>query len=159
MNETEKIDIVKNLIKETLSKLTISGKVEINETVDGPMFVVKTPEGGLLIGENGKNLISFNHIIKKIAGKKIACENKEEYFQFTLDINDYQAKKISELRNMVRVNAQRVRYFKKEIALKPMTSFERMIVHSTLVDCPDITTHSEGKEPQRYVTIKPFIIS
>ena len=70
MSESEKIDIIKTIIKDVLIKLTVDGGVEMTETADGPMFIVKTPEGGLLIGENGKNLISLNHIVKKIAGKK-----------------------------------------------------------------------------------------
>jgi len=74
-----------------------------------------------------------------------------------LDVNDYQEKKIEELRNMARVNAQRVRYFKKEIVLKPMTSFERRVIHATLADCPDITTESQGRDPQRYLIIKPYL--
>lgn len=139
-----------------MEKLTVCAEVEVLETTDGPKFIVKTPEGSLLIGENGKNLISFNHIVKKMAGKIIG-KNEEENFSFSLDINDYQAKKIEDLKNLARVNAQRVRYFKKEIVLRPMSSFERRIVHMTLSDCPDIITDSIGDEPERKVTIKPYL--
>jgi spoIIIJ-associated protein len=145
----------KKTIEEMLDKITVDGQVEILETSDGYQFTIRTQEGGLLIGENGKNLISFNHIVKKIIRKK--TENLKENFSFFLDINDYQAKKIEDIKNIARLNAQRVRYFKKEIALKPMTSFERRVVHTTLADCPDIITESQGETVFRQVVIKPYL--
>ncbi len=150
----EKINQIKKLIEDLLEKLTINGRVETEETVDGPQFIIRTPEGGLLIGENGKNLISFNHLVKKIISKE---KNKEDSFSFSLDINGYQNKKIEDLKDIARVNAQRVRYFKKEIILKAMSSYERRIVHMALSDSPDISTDSIGQEPERKIVIKPYL--
>ena len=145
------INTIKDIIKTILLKLGVRGDIEFMETVEGARFLIKSQEGALLIGENGQNLLALNHITKKITekvlGKKIV---------FSLDINDYQAKKIEDLKNIARLNAQRVRYFKKEIVLKPMTSFERRIIHSVLTECPDIITESIGEEPNRKVVIKPY---
>lgn len=150
----EKTQTIKVLIEDILGKLTVEASVEVLETAEGPQFIIKTHEGRLLIGENGKNLISLNHVIKKIAGKKM--EKAEDPFSFSIDVNDYQAKKMEELKNTARLNAQRVRYFKKEVVLKPMSSFERRVVHITLEDCPDIMTESRGENVRRQVVIKPF---
>jgi len=107
-----------------------------------------------LIGENGKNLISLNHIIKRIVSKKM--DKLGNAVSFSLDVNDYQIKKIEDLKNMARVNAQRVRYFKKEVSLRAMSSFERRVVHMVLADSLDIATSSQGSEPYRSVVIKPY---
>ncbi len=131
----------------------LDADVEVNNTPDGVQFVIKTVEGGLLIGENGKTLVALSHILKKINENKTS---EDEQFSFSIDINDYQAKKIEELKNLARVNAQRVRYFKKEVVLRPMTSFERRIVHMILTECPDIVTESRGAAPNRQVVIKPY---
>ncbi len=152
---TEQIQIVKKLIEDLLEKLEIQAKVEVSENADGPQFLIRTPEGGLLIGENGKNLISLYHLIKKLSEAKL--KEKKENFNFSVDVNDYQAKRIEDLKNLARLNAQRVRYFKKEVVLKPMSSFERRIIHSVLSDCPDIMTESRGEEPARQVVIKPYL--
>ncbi len=151
----EQLDKIQSIIKDILERMNIKGEVEFAETGEGARFLIKTYEGALLIGENGQNLFAFSHIVKKIA-EKILNGNREEKFIFSLDVNDYQAKRIEDLKNLARLNAQRVRYFKKEIAMKPMTSFERMIIHSVLTECPDITTESVGEEPQRRVIIKPY---
>ena len=43
----------------------------------------------------------------------------------------------------------------KRVRLEPMNPYERRIIHSALVDNPDVTTKSEGKEPARFVVIIP----
>ncbi len=151
------LEIIKNAIETLLSKLSVKGEVEFMETTEGIRFLIKTYEGALLIGENGQNLLALNHIVKKIADKISGEEKKEEKILFSLDVNDYQAKKIEDLKNLARLNAQRVRYFKKEITMNPMTSFERRVIHAVLTELPDITTESTGEEPNRRVVIKPYL--
>lgn len=151
------LEIIKNAIETLLSKLSVKGEVEFMETTEGIRFLIKTYEGALLIGENGQNLLALNHIVKKIADKILGEEKKEEKIVFSLDVNDYQAKKIEDLKNLARLNAQRVRYFKKEIIMNPMTSFERRVIHAVLTELPDITTESTGEEPNRRVVIKPYL--
>ncbi len=150
------LESIKTIIESLLERLGVRAEVEFMETSEGNRFLIKTYEGSLLIGENGQNLLALNHIIKKMAERSIAGEDKEKII-FSLDVNDYQAKKIEELKNLARLNAQRVRYFKKEIVMRPMSSFERRIIHSVLTECPDITTESVGEEPNRKVVIKPYL--
>ena len=149
------LEKIKIIVEVLLEKLNVRGEVEFMETGEGTRFLIKTYEGALLIGENGQNLLALNHLVKKIAERDLNV-NDEEKIIFSLDVNDYQAKKIDDLKNLARLNAQRVRYFKKEITLKPMTSFERRIIHAVLTENPDITTESVGEEPNRKVVIKPY---
>jgi len=152
-----KLEFIKKTIKETLEKLGVKGEIELMETGEGSRFLIKTREGALLIGENGQNLSALNHIVRKITDKNLKTDSQEaERIIFSLDVNDYQAKKIEDLKNLARLSAQRVRYFKKEIAMRPMTSFERRVIHSVLTECPDITTESIGEEPNRKVVVKPY---
>lgn len=144
--------IVKEIINSLIERIGLDARVDEVEGPEEVQFIVRTHEGGLLIGEAGKTLVSFNHLVKKISEKKI----EDRDFSFSLDINDYQAKRIEELKNLARVNAQRVRYFKKEVALRPMTGFERRVVHMVLTDCPDIVTESKGERENRQVIIKPL---
>ncbi len=150
-----RLEKIKIIIEALLEKLNVRGEVEFMETSEGTRFLIKTYEGALLIGENGQNLLALNHLVKKIAERDLNGSDDEKII-FSLDVNDYQAKKIDDLKNLARLNAQRVRYFKKEITLKPMTSFERRIIHAVLTESPDITTESVGEEPNRKVVIKPY---
>ncbi len=149
--ETEK-EKIKTIIQEILSKMGILGDVGVYETTENTQFQIKIHEAGLLIGDRGENLIALNHLVKRIAETKIG---KTE-MPFSVDVNDYQKQKAEEIKDLARLSAQRVRYFKKEIQLKPMSSYERRIVHAILTEYPDIMTQSIGEEPNRKVIIKPF---
>lgn len=135
--------------------MTISGQVEQSEIDGSPVFTIKTKESGILIGEDGKHLIALSHIAKKMAENRLKKENIEE-MPFLLDVNDYQMKRIEELRNIARMNAQRVIFFKKEIEMDPMTAYDRRIIHSVLGGFPDIKTESIGDGFERRVVIKPI---
>lgn len=105
----------------------------------------------ILIGEYGGNLAALEHILKKIVKKKYG-----EVEKFTLDINDYRLKRLEELKQDVKSAAREVRLHLKDVPLRPMSSFERRIVHLLLAEYPDITTESIGQEPKRRVVIKPY---
>ncbi len=142
------------LIERTLEKMAITGEVEMMESGECPQFIIRTREAGLLIGENGQHLIALGHLMKKLAESEFKKNNLESIV-FLLDVNDYQAKKIENLKNLAKMSAQRVRYFKKEVTMEPMSSYERRIIHSVLTEDPDIITESIGQEPYRKVVIRP----
>lgn len=144
---------IQEIIKTFLDKMAVEGEVEGIEKIDSHYFTIKTREAGILIGDNGQNLSAINHLIKKIA-EKMARDADQEPLPFLLDVNDYQSKKIEELKNLARMQAQRVRYFKKDITMDPMNAYERRIVHAALTEYPDIKTESTGEEPNRRVIIK-----
>lgn len=150
------IQIIKSLIEVMLEKLSVVGEIEILENSECTQFVIKTKEAGLLIGENGQNLHALSHLLKRITENEFKKNNLER-IQFLVDVNGYQAKRIEEIKNLARMHAQRVRYFKKEIMMDPMNSYERRIVHSILTEYPDIITESSGEEPNRCVVVKPFL--
>lgn len=151
----QQIEIIKLLLGEFLEKMTIVGEINIIKSEEYPQFIIRLEEAGILIGEKGQNLVALSHLIKKMAECEFKKKNLEN-IQFLLDINDYQAKRIEELKNIAKMAAQRVRYFKKEIEMEPMTSYERRIIHSALSEYPDIITESLGEEPERRVVIKLY---
>lgn len=149
------IKTILSLLEELLEKMTVAGQVEFSEMDGGPVFTIKTREAGILIGEDGKHLIALSHVVKKIVENKLKKDNLEE-LPFILDVNDYQMKRIEELRNIARMSAQRVIFFKKELEMEPMSAYDRRIVHSVLGGNPDIRTESVGEGFDRRVVIKPI---
>lgn len=123
---------------------------ESHEMHDDDDTITRTPSQ-LLIGEHGNNLAAFEHVVKKIIKKKYG----EEY-KFTLDINDYRLRRLDGLKIDIKNAAKEVRMYRREVPLRPMSSFERRIVHMLLAEYPDITTESIGQEPNRKVVIKPL---
>lgn len=122
---------------------------EYREDDDG--FRTNTSPSSMLIGEHGNNLNALEYVLKRLLQKKHGEEIK-----FTLDINDYRMKRLEDLKQDVKAAAKEVRIHKKEVPLRPMSSFERRIVHLLLAEYPDITTESIGRDPDRRVVIKPY---
>lgn len=164
------LDTIKEEIKSMLVYMSFGEEVESVETHQGTTirFSVRIRnqavdlvddferrgaglETSLLIGERGCNLAAFEHVLKKIIKKKYG-----EDLKFTLDINDYRLRQLENLKQDVKAAAKEVRLYQKEVPLRPMSAFERRIVHLLLAEYPDITTESIGQEPERKVIIKPY---
>ncbi len=148
-------EMIKKTIEEFLNKLTVSfDSVEITNSDEGFVFMIRTKtDSQILIGTKGVNLSSLNHVIKKI------IENNKEYnhenkIQFMVDVNDYQEKKSKEIKNKAYIMASRVKSFKTDAEMEPMSSYERMLVHSVLANDSCVETCSTGIGKDRHVVIK-----
>ena len=161
-------ELVKNEIHAFLERMGFGDHLETVEAKQGYMsyFNVRLrhavertdPESGertggveMLIGERGANLAAFEHMLKKLVKRKYG----EEY-KFTVDINDYRLRRLEYMKQDIKTAAKEVRMYHRAVPLRPMSSFERRIVHILLAEYPDITTESVGSEPNRQVVIKPF---
>ncbi|MDP2676885.1 MAG: R3H domain-containing nucleic acid-binding protein [bacterium] len=145
-------------ISALIGNMGIVVSVDAVTHMDSVTFSVKSPDAALLIGENGTHLKAINHIIRRIVDKEFGFggENKSERIQFIVDVNDYHKQRADQLYEIARMSAQRVRYFKKELEMTPMSPFERRIIHTALMEYPDIATESRGEGEERRVVIKPL---
>lgn len=152
MNDKDKhiLDILRGI----LDRLHVSYddiRIDTDESTGAKRFMVHTKESALIIGERGSRLQALNHLIKKILEK----DTKEgETINLLVDVNEYQKKRIDELRSKARILADRARYFKSSVDMEPMSAYERMIVHSEFASSPDIITESSGKGRDRHIVLK-----
>ncbi|MEK7649807.1 MAG: R3H domain-containing nucleic acid-binding protein [Patescibacteria group bacterium] len=140
--------------REFLVAMNVDARVEEGVIGDSVALLIRTDDASLLIGENGANLQALNYILRRVIERKTGTPEA----QLMIDVNDYQRRRFDDLRDKARMGAQRVRYFKKEVTLEPMTAFERRIVHMALQEYPDIATTSVGEGPTRRVMIKLLAI-
>ncbi|MDR1015058.1 MAG: Jag N-terminal domain-containing protein [Coriobacteriales bacterium] len=103
----------------------------------------------ILIGRHGKTLESLQFIVSSIVGKKTGYR-----FPVIIDIEGYKHRRKQKLVSIARSSAARAIRQKQQVDLRPMSPYERRIVHVALKDDKRITTHSEGAEPNRYVVIR-----
>jgi len=112
---------------------------------------VFSPEAGLLIGEGGFYLGAWEQVLRAKAAK-IASQA----VQVIVDVNNYRSQRDEELKELARKAARQAAISKKPVALPAMNAYERKIVHLELALRPDVTTESEGEEPERRVVVKPI---
>lgn len=149
---------VQKTIEDILALLSVSYELEVifDESINTTRFLIKTGEPELLIGRDGMHLAALSHIIKRIADKNQGdkSDNKEFQPSFVVDVNNYQGKRIEDLKGKAAMLAERARYFKSNIEMDPMSPYERMIVHSIFSAVKDIKTESLGEGKSRRVVIK-----
>ncbi len=148
----EQIEFIDSSIKRILDLMGMDHSVEFQEGGEDSWFIIKTADAPLLIGEGGKHLSALTFLVKRIYEQKFAGANP----WFLIDINDYNKKRLEEIKDNARMHAQRVRYFKKEAEMRPMNAYERRVVHTVLQEYPDISTESVGEGLDRRVVIKPL---
>ena len=139
-------------IEEILNKMTIDfEKVEVLDNGINTTYQIHTNDAGILIGNRGETLEALSYIIRRMVNKELGEDDRQ---MFIVDVNNYQTKKLEEFTQSLKVSADRVRLFKQAVELSPMTSYQRMIVHSTFTNDPEITTESEGDGRFRRVVLK-----
>jgi len=69
-------------------------------------------------------------------------------------VNGYHATHIRALESQALMLAERARTFKYDIEMSPMSSYDRLIVHSVLQGSPDVLTESQGEGKVRHIVIK-----
>lgn len=63
---------------------------------------------------------------------------------------------VGKLKEFAEQKAEEAKSTSKSVALPPMTSYERFLVHNALKEWGDIETLSEGEENERHVVIHPL---
>jgi spoIIIJ-associated protein len=124
--------------------------VETDDRTHSVRYVVATNESALLIGEHGARLLALNHLVKRMLER----EMDQGTLAFTIDVNDYQKRRIEEIRTKARILAERARFFRSTVEMDPMSSYERMVVHSEFADTPDIETESAGSGKDRHIVLR-----
>ena len=73
---------------------------------------------------------------------------------FLIDINEQRTRQIKDIQTKALMMAERARSFQYDVELTPMSAYERLIVHTTLQDAPNVKTESQGEGRGRRVVIK-----
>jgi spoIIIJ-associated protein len=123
--------------------------VKAEEIAGQLVFRIETEDSRRLIGMRGETIRSLDHLVKKIAEQQGV-----EITHFLVDVNGYRTKQIIDLQNKARIMAERARSFQYDVELTPMTAYERLIIHATLSDMPDVKTESHGEGRDRRVVIR-----
>jgi len=151
----EYLERVEGIVTEFLQALGASySGVERLDTAGQAIISIKTDNARALIGMHGDTIHAIDMLVKKIAEKRIPLEDGEEAPMFLVDVNDYRTKQIKELQTKALMMADRARSFQYDVELTPMSAYERLIVHTTLQDAPNVKTESQGEGRNRRVVIK-----
>lgn len=142
-------EYLKEYLQELLNNMNIDANFEVkirDEQITIKMFSSKN---AILIGKNGQTLKALTNILKQVVYKDMNV-----YPYIILDVEDYKEKQEKRLERLAKNIAREVRNTGVEIAMDNMNSYERRIVHNVLAKYEDLSTNSEGEEPNRHIVVK-----
>jgi len=144
---------IKEIIEKIVLKMGFEGYVEIKKNgkeKENYICNIKTKESNYLIGQYGVNLQSLQHIARIIIRKEI-----QDKINFIMDVNSYRTEKSESITKLASTLAEEAVREKRAVVLRPMSPYERRIVHLELSKDERIKTESIGEGEDRRVVIKP----
>ena len=146
--------IVQETVGELMEKAGFLSEIDLKESEeqDGIICNIKTTEdSNLLIGQYGVNLQAFQHIARLAIRKKLG----DEKINFTLDVNSYRNQKNQSIIEQAKEAAKQAINEGRVIIMKPMTAYERRLVHMELSKDERVATESVGEGENRKILVKP----
>ena len=142
----------KKYIESILQAMGITYQLEVrslnNETEI--YYNIHTDENPLLIGVIGKTLDALQVLVRNLLQTY-----SKELVVVNVDVGSYRENRKHQLEVLATKIAKEVAKTKVPVKLKPMSSYERRIIHNKLSEWRDVFTESEGEGSDRCLVIKP----
>jgi spoIIIJ-associated protein len=162
-NKTQ--ELIKTTLTDLLDVMGLDANIEeerIETIKDGKeVFTINltTDYPNLLIGQYGGNLQCLQHLVGVIVKHKLLAEggenvSAEDEMKFNVDVNDYKKQKRETLVKLAETMADQVMYSKNSVALRPMSPYERKVIHLEISDRKNLVTESIGEDLMRRVVIR-----
>lgn len=107
-------------------------------------------ESGVIIGYRGEVLNSIQLVLSLMTQSHF-----DDWYPVRLNINDYREKRNKAIENLAETTASRVLDTNQPVRLTNLSSYERRLIHTILSENDQITTHSEGEDPNRVLIVSP----
>ncbi len=108
---------------------------------------VSEKDTGIAIGKSGSTLDAIELIIRK------AIDSRRNNVRINIDINSYKKRRDEKIIDLAADTARKVQRSKKSWNLRYMNSYERRLAHEEISKYPNVSSHSEGTDPKRYVVV------
>lgn len=121
-------------------------------SIQGPYLHIDLagPDARATWGRMGQSLDALQFLCNLILSHRVGSD-----VRLVLDADDYRERRAEALRTKAMELAREVKARNEEAELEPLPAHERRIIHTALVDDPEVSTYSEGEDPDRRVIIAP----
>ncbi|MEE1788100.1 single-stranded DNA-binding protein [Streptomyces sp. SP17BM10] len=146
-------DIAADYLEGLLDIADLDGDIDMD--VEGDRALVSIVSDGndraiqRLVGQDGEVLEALQELTRLAVHRETG-----ERSRLMLDIAGFRARKREELAALGAEAAEQAKRTGEQIKLRPMTPFERKVVHDA-VAAAGLRSESEGEEPQRCVVVLP----
>ena len=140
---------IRAFLEGLLERMDVKANIEISRR-DGKSIAVNLsgPNMGAVIGRRGETLDAIQHLTNYAVNR-----GSDKHMHICVDAESYRAKREESLVRLAEKMAAKVIKYKRSMALEPMNSYERHIIHAALQDYEGVSTSSTGTEPNRRVVV------
>jgi len=149
-DDSEAAGLVRELLGRVVHGLGIDADVDIEEASGRVTGTVSGGDLGLLIGRHGQTIDAIQYLANAVVHRRQA-----EPVEVVVDAEGYRERRERALCGVADRAAAEAMRSGRPVALEPMTSVERKIVHLYLQEMDGVGTSSEGVEPNRHVIVLP----
>jgi len=142
---------IKTKSDDFITSLGFEGESVITQERHTIIVNYQVDDAAMLIGKGGEVLDALQHVMRILYSKQLLNTD----YDLVVDVSGYRSKKAEVLAKRAKDKAFQVLATGIEEIMPPMSSYERMIVHTTCANIADITTESSGSGRERRVVIKP----
>ncbi|TVP92934.1 RNA-binding cell elongation regulator Jag/EloR [Alkalibacterium sp.] len=153
LNETDEkaIQSVADYLQRITDKMGVEDvTITVKRNDRRVQYVIDTEDAGLIIGRHGKVLNS----LQTLAQIQLHQEADNKLYA-KVDAENYRDRRQKTVEQLATRTAEKVRRTKRPVILEPMPAHERKQIHRFLNQHKGVQTHSEGKEPHRYLVVEP----
>lgn len=149
MVEGEQAAATEAFLRGLLDRMGVQADMEISPREGGGLNVELSGSGiGAVIGRRGETLDAIQHLTNYVVNR-----GNDKRSHINVDAENYRAKREESLVRLAQKMAAKTIKYKRSMALEPMNSYERHIIHTALQDYEGVTTSSTGNEPNRRVVV------
>ena len=142
-------DKTRSFLEGLLERMGTKAELDMKTKDDGSVFVNLSGDGmGAIIGRRGETLDAIQHLTNYAVNR--GCEQRTH---ISIDAENYRAKREESLVHLAEKMAAKTLEYHRSMALEPMNSYERHVIHTALQNYEGVTTCSTGTEPNRRVVI------
>ena len=140
---------IRSFLTGLLERMGVSADMEITPRANGGVNVNLTGSAmGAIIGRRGETLDAIQHLTNYVVNK-----DNEKHLRVSVDAEAYRSKREESLTHLAEKMAEKAIKYKRSMALEPMNSYERHVIHTALQNYEGVTTSSTGVEPNRRVVV------
>ena len=140
---------VRSFLNGLLEHMGIEADIELSEREGGGILAdLSGPGMGAVIGRRGETLDAIQHLTNYAVNR-----GNEKHMRISVDAENYRAKREESLVHLAEKMAEKAIKYKRSMALEPMNSYERHVIHTALQNYEGVTTASSGTEPNRRVVV------
>jgi spoIIIJ-associated protein len=144
------IDEARKFLLQVSEQMGAPISIEIKRDGKQVLFIMTGEKIALLIGKRGQTLNSLQYLTQLIINRF-----SNQYLTVILDAEDYRNRRNDTLIQLAHRLALKALKTGKDVALEPMPSYERKVIHTALSDNKRVKTFSDGSDPHRHIVISP----